>query len=67
VLPNNCKKACINKGHSPADCQNKLIPLCLSCWKQLQVCANKPAPPGSGVKCVACSAQYAECMAAFLK
>jgi hypothetical protein len=64
VLPNNCKKACLNHGHSALACKVKLVPLCLSCWKKLQACANKPG--SQKAKCISCSKQYAACMKPFL-
>lgn len=67
VVGGNCQKACTN-GHPAFLCQTTLVALCKSCWKQLQDCAAKPTQPGtSGVKCVACSALYADCMKPFLK
>ena len=68
VLSGNCQKACKNLGHPAFLCQTTLVALCQSCWKQLEQCAAKPTDPGTGgVKCVACSASYAECMKPFLK
>ncbi|TMI99147.1 MAG: hypothetical protein E6G97_23610 [Alphaproteobacteria bacterium] len=66
VKPANCQKACTNLGHPQLLCQLTLVTLCQSCWKQLVDCASKPAPGAGGVKCVACSAFYADCMKPFL-
>ena len=65
VLPQNCAKACKNQGHSAAECA-KLVPLCRSCWKELQVCANnRTIPPRE--RCKVCTDRYAACMKPFFK
>ena len=65
VLPQNCAKACKNAGHSAAECA-KLVPLCRSCWKELQVCANnRTIPPAE--RCKVCTDRYAACMKPFIK
>ena len=65
VLPQNCAAACKNQGHSAAECA-KLVPLCRSCWKELQVCANnRTIPPAE--RCKVCTDRYAACMKPFFK
>lgn len=65
VLPQNCAKACKNQGHSAAACA-KLVPLCRSCWQQLQACANnRTIPPAQ--RCKVCTDRYEACMKPFFK
>jgi hypothetical protein len=65
VLGQNCAKACRTEGHSPAECR-KLVPLCQSCWRQLQACANnRTIPPAE--RCKVCTERYAVCMRPFFK
>jgi hypothetical protein len=64
VVPRNCMKACLNGHHPLGECQTTLAPLCLSCWRQLVVCArNRTIPPAE--RCKVCSERYAECMRPF--
>jgi hypothetical protein len=53
VLPGNCYKACINKGHSPSECSTKWVALCRTCWNQLLACAKSPAIPAQ-IRCHEC-------------
>jgi hypothetical protein len=65
VLPGNCLKACLNKGHTLADCKITLVPLCEACWKKLTICATAPFIPPP-FRCTDCTAQYAQCIKPFL-
>jgi hypothetical protein len=65
VLPQNCLKACLNAHHPLGECRTKLVPLCRSCWRQLQICANNRAIPPAE-RCKVCTERYAECMRPFL-
>jgi hypothetical protein len=65
VIPQNCYKACINKGHSPAECNTKWVPMCRACWRQLLTCARSPAIPPAA-RCHECTSRYENCMWTFL-
>jgi hypothetical protein len=63
VLPQNCYKACLNQGHSPAECRKRAV-LCQSCWRQFLTCTSKPGLPVP-IRCEQCSVAYAECVKPF--
>jgi hypothetical protein len=62
VLSQNCMKACLNQGHSAAECQTKYVPLCRGCWARLIQCSHV-GPPAT--RCANCTERYAACMRTF--
>jgi len=66
VVPQNCAKACINKGHSAVVCRLRLVRLCQKCWGQIDSCSQALRGQPPLVKCQRCSERYARCMRPFL-
>jgi len=64
VVPRNCMRACLNAHHPLGECRTKLVPLCLSCWRELVVCARERIGPPA-LHCKVCTERYANCMRPF--